>query len=178
MVQTHMGEGILYDMAVAMWRNVGNIVMGCFYSWRQIRPWLALPWREACLSVRICVMGDSGVSVIFKFVFDDFIPKHILGNYRPRSCLALRLSFEPAHAPIFRRVLKALWFLPKEEEWGQRATTLLTATHPRACPSESCPISERKGDNFRHIMELEHVASEQRQDRRWEPCLYVKLKLL
>ena len=88
-VRKHNGACLTVDVARAMWDSgYGDYFRGTLSEWRKRRPWLALPWREAGVTVRVMVkdppgareqeearywQGDVGIA----FVWEDLVPQRI-----------------------------------------------------------------------------------------------------
>ena len=95
-VRKHNGACLVVDVAQAMWDSgYRDYFSGILSEWRERRPWLALPWREAGVTVRVMVKDPPGASAQEKarswqgdvgiaFVWEDLVPQRIkdgdLGN--------------------------------------------------------------------------------------------------
>ena len=88
-VRKHNGACLVVDVAQAMWDSgYRDYFSGILSEWRERRPWLALPWREAGVTVRVMVKDPPGASAQEKarswqgdvgiaFVWEDLVPQRI-----------------------------------------------------------------------------------------------------
>ena len=98
-VRKHNGACLVVDVAQAMWDSgYRDYFSGILSEWRERRPWLALPWREAGVTVRVMVKDPPGASAQEKarswqgdvgiaFVWEDLVPQHIKDGHFENTCL-------------------------------------------------------------------------------------------
>ena len=168
-LRTQEGICCAYDLSFAMWCTYTHLIKLTSIQFQQARLWLALPWQTARIVVRTFPQTYSPVLSVL-FVYDHLIPhQHVReeeGNFksvpsfrsreRERSHSLLHIPTVTPLPIIMQRLLRGVRHLPAEERWRQRAVALLLALHDRLGKDSNMRVL--LPDNFRRIMELEHMA--------------------
>ena len=169
-VRKENGDFLAVDVAQAMWDSgYGLYFGGTLTEWRRRFPWLALPWREAGVTVRVMVKDPPGASAQEKarswqgdvgiaFVWEDLVPQHIKDGH-----------FENTFLVVCHSAVKSQWIvrslqLPfaylflgvKRHARMARARQYMIAfmlsTHERV--GRDSLIGSLTPDLLRHILEL------------------------
>ena len=168
-VRKHNGACLVVDVAQAMWDSgYRDYFSGILSEWRERRPWLALPWREAGVTVRVMVKDPPGASAQEKarswqgdvgiaFVWEDLVPQRIkdgdLGNRYVvcHSAVKSRWIERSVQLP-FANLLLGVKHHAAMARSRQYMIAFMLSTHQRV--GQDSLIGSLTPDLLRHILEL------------------------
>ena len=168
-VRKENGDFLAVDVAQAMWDSgYGLYFGGTLTEWRRRFPWLALPWREAGVTVRVMVKdplaGDvrsqGSCDVGLMFIFDDLVPRHIWdGDYGPfvMCHAAIEPSCWKGSLPVVLPFANLLLGVQYHAAMAPLRPKMIAVLLGHSRVGRDSLIGSLKPDNLRRILELAYL---------------------